>query len=1289
MTFSSLRVFIFVPLILLTGSLFSLGPIAVQAQNVFVVDVTGDGSDGAVGDGTCATSGADCTLRAAIEEANATSNVDSSTPDQIEFSVSTSNVISPGSPLPVVSDPVVIDGSTAPSGGQPRLRIDGGGVSSGDGLVVQSGRSTVRGLSFVRFPGSGLQLTGGGGNVIQNCRIGDFLSQGSPAGYGNGGDGIVITGGSTRNIIGDADDAGARNIIGGNGGSGIRIDGGSPGATNNRIVGNYIGLATDGATDLGNTDHGVLLENQTRSNVIGSGQSGSLVNVISGNGKSGIRIIGTFGNAASTNTSGNAVLNNHIGLTAAGDAAVSNAEHGIHVDGATGTRIGSTVVSGNVISGNGGNGIWIYGTDVSVRGNWIGTDATGLSAIGNGASEAGVILVGATTGVTIGGTVSAYRNVISGNGQGIVLNSASNNTIQGNYVGVDRTGDGPLGNMFNGVRIGGASQNNSIGGTDSGAGNRIAENGSSGIRLTGTNATENALRGNTFFRNGGLGIDLSGGTEDADGRTANDAGDGDDGMNRLQNVPVIHDAEYNPFADQVSVTYSVPSTPGLSGSGASTYDLTIDFYKGDSDREEGESLLASTVYTASTYNNGPNTFYGFTPPSGEGVDKNTYIVATATDADGNTSEFSLSVSLGARRFVVNDEGDDGDESVGDGTCGTVGGVCTMRAAIEEANATSNGSEPDRIEFDLSGTPPYVIQPATELPRISDPVVIDGTSEPEYSDRPVVVISGVNASGSLNGENGLYIEAGGSTVRGLAVVDFNRNGIVLVGNDGNAVEANYIGLRADGTTGAGNDRSGIFIGSNGNTIGGASDNLRNVIAAQSENGFDITGTGNVVENNYVGTDAAGTADVGNFRGVRLRGDNNTIRDNVISGNQVGVTITSNGSAVLGNHIGVDTNGDPLPNDGRGVFLTAGAANNVLGGRSSGEGNTIAHNAKGIVLFSGAGLGNAIRGNATFDNDFLGIDLGDDNVTANDAGDGDTGPNRLQNHPVLQAAGYDGSSGKVTVTYLVDTDPANATYPLSVDFYRADAGEEEGAAYLGTDSYPSSAYDGCGSPPCTKTISFSPQDAVSESDILVAAVVDADGNTSEFAANPQPLPVELAGFAAERADTQVRLAWRTASETNNAGFHVERLGPGGWSALGFVDGRGTVDSPQSYRFVDETLPFTADSLSYRLRQVDLDGTATLSQEVMVGVGAPERLALLAPFPNPARSVATLRFVLPNAMDVEMAVYNVLGQRVATLVEGPQPAGRIERRLDTRRLPSGTYFVRMRGGERIKSERFVVLR
>jgi len=213
---------------------------------------------------------------------------------------------------------------------------------------------------------------------------------------------------------------------------------------------------------------------------------------------------------------------------------------------------------------------------------------------------------------------------------------------------------------------------------------------------------------------------------------------------------------------------------------------------------------------------------------------------------------------------------------------------------------------------------------------------------------------------------------------------------------------------------------------------------------------------------------------------------------------------------------------------------------------------------------------------------------------------------------------------------------------------------------------------------------------DADELVAAT----GSFSEFAlaSNTEPLPVELANFEAEQLEGSVHLTWHTASERDNARFEVERrtVKQGSWQQVGSVQSKapgGTTTQPQSYRFTDTDLPYAADSLTYRLRQVDTDGTATLIDPVTVRRGAPGEVQLRAPFPNPVRSRATVRLALPERQEVTLRVYDVLGRRVATIKDGPMEAGRTQFQLETSRLSSGVYFLRLRAEQATRTRKLTV--
>ena len=213
-----------------------------------------------------------------------------------------------------------------------------------------------------------------------------------------------------------------------------------------------------------------------------------------------------------------------------------------------------------------------------------------------------------------------------------------------------------------------------------------------------------------------------------------------------------------------------------------------------------------------------------------------------------------------------------------------------------------------------------------------------------------------------------------------------------------------------------------------------------------------------------------------------------------------------------------------------------------------------------------------------------------------------------------------------------------------------------------------------------------------DVLVAST----SSFSEFvlASDTQPLPVELAGFDATVDGESVRLTWQTASESGNAGFEVQRRrarasgasSAAEWTTVGYREGAGTTSSPRRYRFVDE-VPYEADRLVYRLKQVDTDGTASYSTELTVRRGVDE-LTLLGTYPNPARRRATVRFGVPERQEVTVRLYDVLGRRVRTAVRRTAE-GRQETTLDVGDLSSGVYVLRLRAGGETRTRKLTVVR
>jgi azurin len=188
----------------------------------------------------------------------------------------------------------------------------------------------------------------------------------------------------------------------------------------------------------------------------------------------------------------------------------------------------------------------------------------------------------------------------------------------------------------------------------------------------------------------------------------------------------------------------------------------------------------------------------------------------------------------------------------------------------------------------------------------------------------------------------------------------------------------------------------------------------------------------------------------------------------------------------------------------------------------------------------------------------------------------------------------------------------------------------------------------------------------------------------------LPVEIARFDVQKNENNFVLSWATASETDNAGFDVQRsVDDGPFETVGFREGAGTTEQGQTYRFKDANVPFDASTIDYRLRQKDLDGSTEMGPTRTVELGDPNSASLLSPFPNPTTEQATVRYKLPKDGAVTLSVYNVLGQRVATLVDGRQTAGRKEHTLDASSLSSGVYFLRLDTKNEVVTERLTIVR
>jgi hypothetical protein len=423
---------------------------------------------------------------------------------------------------------------------------------------------------------------------------------------------------------------------------------------------------------------------------------------------------------------------------------------------------------------------------------------------------------------------------------------------------------------------------------------------------------------------------------------------------------------------------------------------------------------------------------------------------------------------------------------------------------------------DTILFNIPGAGLHTIAPNPDVPTITKTVIIDGYSQPGSSantlavgDNAVLLIE-LTGAGFPGGIGLTYSNAvTGGEVRGLLLTKW-FSAIELNGAHNVVVDGNFIGTNAAGTasspfTTANN--FGLFIGNAaaGNTIGGAAAASRNLISGNNV-GINMGNSGttnNVIQNNYIGTNGGGTLALPNIQGISFNTtDANTVRGNVISGNAVqfqplaaGIVIgnLSNHVLVVGNKIGTNAAGTAAVPNLYGILITdgpqGGSTSNTIG--TAAEPNTIAFNTKAGVALTATNSGtsrlNSIRYNSIYSNGALGIDLGDDGITPNDPGDGDTGLfNDLQNYPVLASAHFSG--GSVTIGGTLNSMPSGS---YDVQFFQSPAcdpsGAGEGQTFLGETTVNTDV-----SGNSTFNVSF----PGSSSGVITATATDSLGNTSEF-------------------------------------------------------------------------------------------------------------------------------------------------------------------------------------------------
>ncbi len=195
----------------------------------------------------------------------------------------------------------------------------------------------------------------------------------------------------------------------------------------------------------------------------------------------------------------------------------------------------------------------------------------------------------------------------------------------------------------------------------------------------------------------------------------------------------------------------------------------------------------------------------------------------------------------------------------------------------------------------------------------------------------------------------------------------------------------------------------------------------------------------------------------------------------------------------------------------------------------------------------------------------------------------------------------------------------------------------------------------------------------------------------------IPVELITFTASVSGNSVTLNWTTASETNNLGFDVERkhtstsLSVTEWERIGFTQGYGTATETQFYSFIDTDL--TPGKYSYRLKQIDFDGTYEYSNVIEVEIGIPAQFALFQNYPNPFNPVTKIKYTIAGEMKqsqiITLKVYDILGNEVAVLINEEKSSGTYEVDFNASGLSSGVYYYQLKANDYIETKRMILLR
>ena len=862
------------------------------------------------------------------------------------------------------------------------------------------------------------------------------------------------------------------NVISGNNAEGLWVNG-SAVVT---VTGNSIGTNLAGNAAIPNANDGVHIDAGSTDVTVGGTGPGDR-NIISGNSGDGIELRNAM-------TTGNVVIGNSIGTDITGTIALGN-DDGIEIEGAAGNQIGgSTVGEGNLISGNRSDGLDIFNgaSEIVILGNQIGTTTGGAGALANGSDG---ILLTDVSNITIGGNGAESGNLVSGNGRHGIRVTGSHGRrstqveIRGNKVGTTASGNQAVPNGQNGIHL--QSATNTVVGGSVATGNLVSGNSNNGIEVTGgsesievsgnlvgTNMSGLAALGND--RHGVVSrannVSIGGATVDKRNIVSGNGASGVFVWNTYNNT-----VENNFLGTNVNGTAAIPNDEG----GVvlqNTSDVRVVNNLASGNGFNGVFVNGSGFdpvaieWPVSAGGNG--SFYVLTPPRAW-----TRANEIATSLGGHLASITtveenafLQMEFGSESpwIGLSDHQNQGtfEWSSGEGVSFTSWSAGEPNGGLLENHAQIR---PDGTWNDL---PDFFDRPAIfEFASAPDPDQVRAA----FGETGIVANNiGQNSAGDSAIPNGDI---------GLFVLNSNRvrvGGVLL--SDGNAVAGN------SGTGASITDSQQVWIGNN-------------LISDNDGPGLFLFDASEVeLSANYVGTTADGTSGFGNSNhGIEVRRSNavtiggtgatdgNLVSDN--GGEGILVWDQSSDVSIFGNQIGTGIAGSALGNGGGGVRVSD--STNVWIGDAVGSGNIIANNSADGVRVTGDSAGVSIRGNSVYANDDLGIDLNNDGVTPNDADDSDTGPNGLQNSPVVDV--INSTPSDTTVGGSLTSTP-NMVFDIEIFSNNVGAaGNAQGETLIGTTSVTTDAFGHA-------DYQVSLGNMLPGGLFVTATATDMNGNTSEF-------------------------------------------------------------------------------------------------------------------------------------------------------------------------------------------------